>query len=164
MDPVITKAVSEAVVATGSAGGTGGEKVKPAGVSGAAGESEFNKLMEAQRNEHLEANRLAQELFGMPAGGGNALKVLPAESFAIDPSRTSVGRKTDIVHILSEVNRSSLQMDQMIEMISTGQSMTPRELLAVQAGVFQIVQEIELTGQVVSSADRARNSLWNMQV
>ena len=153
MDPVIQKAVSGAAAPAG-------ERLKPAG---GELESRFNQVLEQQRTGDARMNQAVQEAFGMPAGG-NALKVLPAEPMAVNPNLVTTGHGTDIAHILTEVNRSSLQMDQMIEMISTGQSMTPQELLAVQAGVYQIVQEIELTGQVVSSADRARNSLLNIQV
>ena len=82
----------------------------------------------------------------------------------MDPERTSGEKRTSVVNILSEVNRNALQMDEMIEIALSGQKFTPESLLAMQAGVLQITLEIEFVGQTVSSAEKARNQLWNVQV
>ncbi len=150
MDPAIIKIVGEGVASSGG----------PAGPAGKAGDSQFQKILEHQLSDAHDSTRMAQELLG-PKGVGS-FKVMPASEIHVDP--TGIHRPSNVVEILGEVNRSSLQMDQMIEMVMSGQSFSQQELLAMQAGVYRIIEEVNLTGQIVSSADRARNSLLNIQV
>jgi len=148
MDPAIIKIVGEGVAAPGGQAGK------------AAGDSQFQKILEHQLSGAHDSTQLAQEILGPK--GISAFKVMPASEIRVDP--TGIHRPSNVVEILGEVNRSSLQMDQMIEMVMSGQSFSPQELLAMQAGVYRIVEEVNLTGQIVSSVDRARNSLLNIQV
>jgi hypothetical protein len=154
MEQVVTKLMSE--VASPKEGASK--------VPGVTGESSFEKLLENQMNAESSDAKMIQDLMGS-SEEGSKLKVMSGDSVPIDFSQIRTeGQRTDLGHLLNEVNRSALQMDQMIEMVSTGQSFSPQELLAIQAGVYQIVQEVDLTGQIVASADRARNSLLNIQI
>lgn len=131
--------------------------------SGGAAGSDFNKILEDQLTR-TDDTKMVEEVFGLE-NKAPSMKVMSADPISIDPSRVGLeGQRSDPLHLLNEVNRSALQMDQMIEMATSGGSFTPQELLAMQAGVYQVVMEVDMTGQIVSSADRARNSLLNIQI
>lgn len=154
MEAAVTKLMSEMGLPKESTGA-------PATGNGAS--SEFGKILEDHLNQ-ADDTKIIEEVFGLE-NKASSMKVMSADPISIDPSKIGLeGQKTDPIHLLNEVNRSALQMDQMIEMVTSGGSFSPQELLAIQAGVYQIVQEVDLTGQIVSSADRARNSLLNIQI
>ncbi|MBI2083118.1 MAG: hypothetical protein HYT76_06070 [Deltaproteobacteria bacterium] len=152
MDPAIGKLMGELALPKESGGPAGG-----------AANSDFNKILEGQLSQ-TDDTKMIEQALGLE-NKSPSMKVMSADQISLDPSQVGLeGQRTDPLHLLNEVNRSALQMDQMIEMVTSGGSFSPQELLAIQAGVYQIVQEVDLTGQIVSSADRARNSLLNIQI
>lgn len=153
MDAALVKLMGEGVATQGKEGG----KVA------SGGESEFKKVLEQQLSQAHDSTQMAQQILGHGAGGPR-FGVMSVSEIKVDPSQIRGGRPSNVVEMLGEVNRSALQLDQMIEMAMSGQSFTPQELLAMQAGAYRIIEEVNLTGQIVSSADRARNSLLNIQV
>ncbi len=151
MSEVMTKIAGDLAAPKESSGG----KVSP------QGGGDFQKLLETVMTEG-DDTQLIKSMVGLD-NDSVQYKVTAAESLNL--SSTQLGeQRTNAIHLLNEVNRSALRMDTLIEMVTTGQHFSSQELLAVQAGVYQIVQEVDLTGQIVSSADRARNSLLNIQI
>ncbi|MBI2500730.1 MAG: hypothetical protein HYW02_04560, partial [Deltaproteobacteria bacterium] len=125
---------------------------------------DFDKLLQEQMGQSENTQKMIEGMFGTQSEGGSSLKVMSGEGVTVDPDKVAGAKRSDLLHVLNDVNRSALQMDQMIEMVTSGQKFNPQELLAIQAGVYQVVMEVDLTGQIVSSADRARNSLLNIQI
>lgn len=155
MDVAVAKMMGD-MIAT-----TGGEGKK---IAGGEGKTDFKKVMEEEvQRSKIEMKKL-EEAFGLSTGTEPQFKTAPAEGITIDPAAVDSGKKTDPVHLLNEVNRSALQMDQLIEVASSGQKMNPQQLLAIQAGVLSISHEIGLTGQIVASLDRTRNTLFGLQL
>ncbi len=153
MDVVITKIVKDGALPKGSES------------SKISGESSFKKVLDQTlQGGSNERSAMAQKLLGNGPEEANRVKAVPAEQLQINPNLLEAGKKTDFMHILGKVNRSGLQIDEMIEMVTNRQSMNPQELLAAQAAVSYAVMEVDFTGQIAGSADRARNSLLNIQV
>jgi len=155
VDAAITKMMGDVV------NPQGGEIKKGAETST---QTKFKEILDDQLQQTERSTKMVQEILGLPPSEGTRIKAAPAELVTMDPERTSGEKRTSVVNILSEVNRNALQMDEMIEIALSGQKFTPESLLAMQAGVLQITLEIEFVGQTVSSAEKARNQLWNVQV
>jgi hypothetical protein len=61
-------------------------------------------------------------------------------------------RDTQLTKVLNSVITGQDKMSKIIKLATSGQSFTPTELLAVQAGVYKFSQELELTSKVVEKA------------
>lgn len=153
MDPVMTKLMGD-LVANG-----GGEGAK---VSTGQNGSDFKQLLETQLSESSDSVKMVQEALGSPEGV--KFKTAPAEQVSLDPNLIVQDQRTSVVHILSEVNESALQMDQMVEMATSGRSMSPQEMLALQAGMLELSHEITTVGQITASLDRSRSAILGLQL
>ncbi len=154
MDVAVAKMMGDRIATTG------GEGKKIAGGEG----HDFKKVMEEEAERAKTEMKKLEEAFGLSTGTEPQFKTAPAEAIQINIEGVGEGKKTDPAHLLNEVNRSALQMDQLIEIASSGQRMNPQQLLAIQAGVLSISQEITMTGQIVASLDRSRNTLFGLQL
>lgn len=117
-----------------------------------------------------ENNKMAQELMktmgpaqeGLPqmqSVSGDSIK-LSTEDLSKD-AENQIQSKNKVGEILGEVNRGQLQMEGIMEIAMSGRHFSPSELLAMQAGVYQIAQEMELTSKVFEQVNNAHKTLWN---
>ena len=138
MDAAIAKLLSESISSQNGGGAKGS-------ING--GGSDFNKVLE--QTTQSDASRI---------------KAISSGEIPVNPHLVEAGKKTDLLHLLGDVNRSGLQIDSMIEMVTNNHAMSAQNLLAAQAAVSYSVLEVDFAGQIAGSADRARNSLLNIQV
>lgn len=73
--------------------------------------------------------------------------------------RTTAGSK--IAEILGGVNDGQNKLQRLVDLISSGQKMSPQELIAVEAGVFSLVQELELVGKATQEATQGVRQTLN---
>ena len=96
------------------------------------------------------------------------MKAISADGLNIDPSKIDpkdqIQTTNKIESVFSEVNRGQLQMENMMEMVTSGQKFSGPELLSIQAGIYSIVLEMELTAKAVEQVNNAHNTVWKTQI
>lgn len=134
--------------------------------SSGLGGSEFEKLLNArldQMGPQKEMTQKVMESFGMTSEKRAPIQAISAEGLEIDPASLTAHQEIrtqgKALELLSEVNRSALQMDHIIEMTTSGRSFSPPELLALQAGVHQIALNIDLTGKILEQVNTGTKTL-----
>ena len=69
-----------------------------------------------------------------------------------------------IFEILKGINQDQLQFENLKEMISSGKTFRPQELLAIQVGVGHMTVELELLGKAMEAATKIPTQVVNMQI
>lgn len=153
MDPVVAKVVTQTAT-------TGAEATKtPA--TGDFG-SDFKKILDERMIGTNESTKMVQEIFG-PKIEQDQMKSMSADSIPLE-NQSGGGYHSGLYEVLNQVNVRALQMDQMVELATSGQEMTPHQLLAVQAGVYEAGVELDFTAQIVAAGNRVRDTVWQMNI
>ena len=130
----------------------------------AGGESDFQKVLTTKLEAQSEMTKQIMNSFGM---GNDATKIksVSAEGLEIKPNQVSANQEITThgktMDLLSDVNRGALQMDNLMELTTSGRKFTPPELLAMQAGMHQIALSIDLTGKIVETLNSGTKQLLN---
>ncbi len=69
-----------------------------------------------------------------------------------------------ITELLKGINQDQLQFDKLQEMMTSGKTFKPQELLAIQVGVGHLTVELELLGKGMEAATRIPTQVVNMQI
>ena len=123
----------------------------------------FQNTLQAQQPQKTPAPQQVQEV-GKPS---NVL--LNAKVNAAAPS-TRVGatartERSKVADMIEGLVNGQDKMTQIMEMaLNSDQKMSPRELLAMQAGVYRFSQELDLTSKVVEKATSGLKQTMNTQV
>ncbi len=131
----------------------------PKGPTG--GESDFSKLLTEKLDQSSSMHQKIIESFGLSPQ--KEMQAVSAEGLDIRSDRIAstheIRTEGKIVDLLTDVNRDALQMDNIIEMATSGKKFTAGELLAMQAGVAQITLSIELTGKAFEQVNTGTKQL-----
>ena len=96
------------------------------------------------------------------------MKSISAEGLQIDTQKLQntdqIQTKSQVENIFAELNRGQLQMENVVEMVSSGRRFTGPELLAIQAGMHSIILEMELTAKAVEKVNETHNTVWKTQL
>jgi hypothetical protein len=126
-------------------------------------ESDFQKVLTARLESQSEMTKQIVNAFGM--GPETKLHAVSAEGLEIKPSEITANQEIrthgKTMDLLSDVNRGALQMDNLMELTTSGRKFTPPELLAMQAGMHQIALSIDLTGKIVEQVNTGTKQLLN---
>lgn len=136
------------------------EKTVTEGQKGASGASDFNKLLTERLDQHSQMTKQVLEVFGMGPQNQPQVQAVSAEGLEIRPEQITVNQEIrthgKTMELLTEWNRSGLQMESIGDVLNSGRRFSPQELLGLQAGLHQIVLEVELAGKCV---EQGSNSL-----
>jgi hypothetical protein len=96
----------------------------------------------------------------------------PAQRFSEVLSRTQVGKPGPAAvqggglagQVLTRVEAGQRRLDEIIAQARSGKTFRPRELLAMQAEVYRISEELALVNKVVAEGVSGVKRLWNLQV
>lgn len=66
--------------------------------------------------------------------------------------------------MLSRIDAGQKRLDEIIRQARSGRTFRPRELLAMQAEVYRISEELSLVNKVVQEGVSGIKRLWNLQV
>lgn len=67
--------------------------------------------------------------------------------------------------LTNNLEKSNIQLDNLIKSVmQDGKSFSPAELMAMQAQIYQLTREIELTSKVVEQANQGIKTMLNQQV
>lgn len=67
--------------------------------------------------------------------------------------------------LTNSLEKSNVQLDNLVKSVmQDGKSFTPSELMALQAQIYQLTREIELTSKVVEQANQGLKTMLNQQV
>ncbi len=151
-------------------GQTVAEKVVSEGAKNApkAGESDFYKVLSEKIDQQGEMTKQVLEAFGMSGDKQVKIQSISAEGLEIRTEKVSVDHEIrsngKALDLLTDVNRSALQMEDIIQMTTSGRKFNPQELLALQAGLHQIVLEVELAGKTVEQGSNSLKQTLQTQV
>lgn len=76
----------------------------------------------------------------------------------------SGGPSVPVVRALDRVRVAQARMDAVLRLAASGRSFTPAELLALQAGVAQASQVLDLSGRLVERASAAVKQVLQTQI
>jgi hypothetical protein len=120
------------------------------------------KADQVRRSEHAELGlRKSAEL--QKRGEGELVQQILNPNPVDAPHETSAPVKF-LANALGGVEQNQNVMNQIVKLALSGKELTPQELLAVQAKVFQYSQELELTGKVVEKATTGLKDTLKTQV
>lgn len=122
-----------------------------------------------QLHKMLEDNKASSEqmmeMYGLGEKDAPAFRAVSAENVNFDLKSYSqeqdIRSQHKILDLLSEVNRGQLHMESILELATSGRGFKPQELLALQAGVYQIAQELEITSKVAENFSMNVRTLMN---
>lgn len=152
--PVVGTGITE-VALQKAAGLDKAAPVKPEGENG-----KFADMLQQTQ----QFNQKVMESFGFGDNKGPDFKAIsaPQATGPIDPNGIqTISSREKIMGVLSDVNRGQLQLDNIMEVVHSGRRFAPSELLALQAGVFQIGLELEMTGKTVEVGNNSFKTIWN---
>lgn len=135
---------------------------------GLPGDSNFSQVLTDQlgRTDGMRAQMF--EMFGFGAEQGNRIQAIPADGISIDPARTGesfeIRTQNQLFDLMGDTNRRALQLDSIMELATSGRNFSPTELLAMQAGVYSCVQEIEIMSKMMEGLNTAQKQLVNTNV
>jgi hypothetical protein len=78
-----------------------------------------------------------------------------------DPHEDPSEAMQKIMGIMGEVNDGQVKLQRLMELVTSGTKFSPQELIAVQAGVFSLVQELELVGKATQEATQGVRQTLN---
>lgn len=126
-------------------------------------ETPFSKLMSDRLDQHNTMMQQMMEVFGMPQDKQLQVKAISAEGLEISPnavvSNQEIRTHGKALDLLSDVNRGALQLDNIIDVATSGRKFSPPELLALQAGVHQCALQIDLTGKILEQVNTGTKQL-----
>ena len=94
-----------------------------------------------------------QEITAMPSQSIEDLTAVGEES------RSDSTKK--IADIMGEVNDGQVKLQRLMDLVTSGTKFSPQELIAIQAGVFSLVQELELVGKATQEATQGVRQTLN---
>lgn len=101
-------------------------------------------------------------------GSATEFNAMSAENVTLDPSHMNAvdgGGSDKLVGMLSDVNKSQMQMDNLLnEVLYGGKQFTNQELLVVQAQIHSISELTELTVKVAEMSVNSLKSVLGTQV
>jgi len=62
---------------------------------------------------------------------------------------------------MGEVNDGQIKLQRLMDLMTNGTKFSPQELIAIQAGVYSLVQELELVGKVTQEATQGVRQTLN---
>ena len=74
-------------------------------------------------------------------------------------------KKADrVLELLGDVNDGANQLERLMEVLSSGQKLSPQELIAIQLSVTQFAEELEIAGKLVQESTQGVRQTLNTQV
>jgi len=71
----------------------------------------------------------------------------------------------NLKNLVKDLEKSNAQLDNLIRsVVQDGKSFSPSELMAMQAEMYKLTKEIEMTGKVVEQANQGIKTILNQQV
>lgn len=134
---------------------SGVAKPNPAG-----DQSAFLKLLEQHglqaNTENIGVGKAdIMTAFGNDAGGHPSENAISAKNLDIDVSHVqqldSAPSSDKLTHLITKVNRGGLQMDQIMELATSGTRFNNRELMLMQAAMHKLAFEAELAVRVTDA-------------
>ncbi len=134
------------------------------GSAGTGGVSEFEKVLTGRLESQSEMTKQILSAFG---GGDQNFKPKSISAEGLEIRTSEVTSQQEIrshgktLDLLSDVNRGALQMENLMDLTTSGRKFSPPELLAMQAGMHQIALSIDLTGKIVEQVNSGTKQLLN---
>jgi hypothetical protein len=167
MDPILSKLSQTAFTNTLP---TGGGASATTGTSGSSFQQMLN-LQSAQGEGDMSNAKLMSMVDDMSGGGGASgsnLNAVDASSVHVDVAKASEVDRTpkagQFFEVLQDINKDQIQFDNLKEMVSSGRTFKPQELLAMQVGVQHLSLELELFSKGLEQVNRTIQTPINMQI
>ena len=173
INPIISQLTKE-IVATAQKGQQTMAQVEK------TGPSKFDKVME-QTKQTPQENQMTKQLADTQwMDDPTKFKTAQAKNIVPEPAKevakpSTTGdiqteleggkQKSDrILEMIGDVNDGANHLDKLMEVLSSGQKLSPQELIAIQLSVTQFAQELEIAGKLVQETTQGVRQTLNTQV
>ncbi|MFO1518552.1 MAG: hypothetical protein U1F57_02635 [bacterium] len=141
----------------------------PAQQPGGMGSSSFQKVLDLQNTQSPDSvsqlNDFVDNTFGNKNSGPNAVD---ASSVHVEINKVGEVSNTPsgnyVYDLLKDFNKDQVQFDNIKEMVTSGKSFKPQELLAMQVGVQHLTIQVEMVTKAAEYAVRIPNTLAQTNV
>lgn len=179
MDPILSKLSTSAFTSTvassgvtggGMAGGLGGGTGGAGGSTGLSGQSfqQVLNLQEAQGQGDMNNAQLMDFVDNTFGGNKSGPQAIDASSVNVEVAKVSETGSTPnsnhFFEMLQDINKDQIQFENLKEMVSSGRTFKPQELLAMQVGVQHLSLELELFSKGLEQFNRTIQTPINMQI
>ena len=135
--------------------------------TGGSSASSFQKMLDFQSsqgdNSTSQLMDFVDNTFGTKANGINAVD---ASSVHVEVSKVAEVEKgpgaNHMFDLLKDFNKDQLQFENLKEMVSSGRSFKPQELLSMQVGVQHLTLQLEMVTKFGEGLVRVPNTIINM--
>ena len=121
------------------------------------GQADFSKILSEKMGTPSADTRRLLDTLGIPSQQSMSVQSISAEGLEINPAQVSakqnITTQNKASDFLVEVNHSALQLDGITDILASDKSLSPRELLGIQAGMGKITISIELATKVATEAN-----------
>jgi len=94
-----------------------------------------------------------------------AIKSTSIENLPFDSKNSDDGKNSKVIDkiagILGEVNEGQIKLQRLMDLVTSGQKISPQELIAIQAGVFSLVQELEIASKGIQELTQSARQIMN---
>jgi hypothetical protein len=147
---------------------SGATPASPASTSGSSASS-FQKILDFQssqgQGDQSTANLMnfVDNTFGPQ---GNNMNAVDASSVHVEVSKASEVEKgpsaNHIADLLQDFNKDQLQFENLKEMVTSGRTFKPQELISMQVGVQHLTLQLEMVTKFGEGLVRVPNTIINM--
>ena len=135
-------------------------------VPSSGADSQFAKLMEGNK---VDVSQDVMKMFGMsPIEQSTPVKSVSAEGLEIQRASLLEGSEirstSKAAEFLNMANVSALRLEEMGNLMTSNRRFTPQELLSMQAGLGQMVLELEMCGKCCEQGSGSMKTLIQQQV
>ena len=89
----------------------------------------------------------------------------PQTSGDVQTSLDQGQQKADrIIEMIGDVNDGANHLEKLMEVLSSGQKLSPQELIAIQLSVTQFAEELEIAGKLVQESTQGVRQTLNTQI
>lgn len=126
-------------------------------------ENMFSSVLEKTQNKEVSEviKSISKEMDLRPIKDVTAIPTQSLENVKVNGEGTPSGATQKVADILGEVNDGQVKLQRLVDLVTNGTKLSPQELIAVQAGVFSLVQELELVGKATQEATQGVRQTLN---
>lgn len=138
----------------------------PASTGGSSATS-FQKMLDFQSSQGDNSTSQLMDFVDNTFGTkGNGINAVDASSVHVEVSKVAEVEKgpgaNHIFDLLKDFNKDQLQFENLKEMVSSGRSFKPQELLSMQVGVQHLTLQLEMVTKFGEGLVRVPNTIINM--
>ena len=109
---------------------------------------------------NMDLLRPPKEITAIQSESMESMKV----NVGVDETENGGKVMNQVAEIMGEVNEGQIKLQNLMDLITSGQKISPQELIAIQAGVFSLVQELEIASKGTQELTQSARQILNTNI